>query len=146
MKKLFCVVLVMLMLAFCLSACSVNKNVSGALAGDSEAAAKVTEMMAALSENRTSDAAELMHPSKKENVDPAITQMYEYLAGRTANNIELININVQNSTGTEGKVRQEQTAYKVTLSDGAVIYSNVIYLSNNAGTGFTSFQLVLGVV
>jgi hypothetical protein len=60
--------------------------------------------------------------------------------------MELKNINVKASTGTSGKIRQEDVAYQVTLTDGAVIYLNVGYLSNRAGTGFTSFQLVLGVV
>ena len=47
---------------------------------------------------------------------------------------------------SDGKARQEQVAYQVTLTDGSVIYLNVVYLSNTAGAGFVSFQLVLGVV
>ena len=72
--------------------------------------------------------------------------MSNYLNGRKASSMELVNINITTSTGTSGKALQEQVAYKVTLNDGAVIYLNTVYLSNNAGSGFVSFQLVLGIV
>ena len=78
--------------------------------------------------------------------DDAISQMSDYIDGREVTSMELININVNTSTGTSGKSREEQVVYKVTLDDNDVIYLNVDYLSNNEGTGFTSFQLVLGVV
>ena len=55
-------------------------------------------------------------------------------------------IYVNNSIGTSGKAKKEETTYSVTLTDGDVVYLSVVYLSDNAGTGFSSFQLVLGVV
>ncbi len=146
MKKLVCLVLVMLALLSCLTACSFTQNLSGDLAGKAESTSKVEEMMAALAENRTSDAKALMHTQSAERSDAAIAQMSAYLDGREVSSMELKSINVNTSTGTSGKTRQEQVAYKVILTDGVVIYLNVVYLSNNAGTGFTSFQLVLGVV
>jgi hypothetical protein len=60
--------------------------------------------------------------------------------------MELRSIIVNTSAGTSGKSRQERVAYQVTLTDGAVIYLNVVYFSNNDGKGFSAFQLVLGVV
>ena len=60
--------------------------------------------------------------------------------------MEVTGITVNTSAGTSGNVRQERVNYQVTLTDGAVIYLNVAYLSNNQGTGFASFQIVLGVV
>lgn len=146
MKKLVCFVLVQLALLSCLTACNFTQNMSGAFAGEAESTSKVEEMMMALAENRASDAKTLMHPQVAEKTDAAIAQMSDYLVGREVSSMELRSIGVNTSTGTSGKTRQEQVAYQVTLADGAVIYINVVYLSNNAGTGFASFQLVLGVV
>lgn len=146
MKKLVCLVLVMLALLSCLTACSFTQNLSGDLAGKAESTSKVEEMLAALAENRASDAKALMHIQSADRSDTAIAQMIAYLDGRKVSSLELKNINVNTSTGTSGKARQERVAYQVTLTDDVVIYLNVVYLSNNAGTGFTAFQLVLGVV
>ena len=146
MKKVFCVSLVLAVLVGCLAACNVQSNMSGALAGAAEPTPKVEEMMQALAENRASDAKALLHPQKAEQAEAALTQLSAYLAGRKADALEQININIKTFSGASGKTRQEQVSYQVTLTDGAVIYLNVVYLSDNAGTGFSSFQLVLGVV
>lgn len=146
MKKLICLVSVLLILLSCLTACNFTQKMSGALAGEAECTPKVQEMMTALAENRTTDAKAMMHPQAAETSDAAIAQMRDYMTGREVSAMELKSININTSTGTSGKTRQEQAAYQVTLTDGAVIYLNAVYLSNNAGTGFASFQLVLGVV
>ena len=146
MKKLICFGLVLLALLGCLTACNFTQNMSGAIAGEAEATPKVEEMMAALADDNTSDAKALLHPQVAETSDNAIAQMSTYLAGRKVSAIELISINISTSTGTAGKTRQEQVGYQVTLTDGAVIFLNAVYLSDNQGTGFASFQLVLGVV
>ena len=146
MKKIICFGFVLLALLGCLTACNFTQNMSGAMIGEAEATPKVEEMMAALADNNTSDAKALLHPQAAETFDNAIAQMSAYLAGRKANAIELVNININTSTGTAGKTRQERVGYKVTLTDGAVIFLNAVYLSNNQGTGFASFQVVLGVV
>lgn len=146
MNKLFCVTLVLLALLGCLTACNFSQNLSGALAGKAESTAKVEEMMTALAEHRMSDAKALIHPQAAEKFDTAITQISTYLSGRKIRSMELTNINVNTSTGTSGKTRQEQVVYQITLNDGEVIYLNVVYLSNSVGSGFASFQLVLGMV
>ena len=146
MKRMICFALVLLVSLGCLTACNFTQNMSGAFAGEAEATPKVEEMMAALADDNTSDAKALMHPQVAETSDNAIAQMRDYLAGRKVSAMELININVNTSTGTAGTTRQERVGYKVTLNDGAVIYLNAVYLSNNQGAGFASFQLVLGVV
>ena len=146
MKKIICFGLVLLALFGCLTACNFTQNMSGAIAGKAEATPKVEEMMAALADDNTSDAKALLHPQVAETSDNAIAQMSTYLAGRKASAIELISININSSAGTAGKTRQEQVGYQVTLTDGAVIFLNAVYLSDNQGTGFASFQLVLGVV
>ena len=146
MKKFVCFSLVMLSMISCLTACNFTKNESGVLAGNATATPKVEEMMTALVNNDTADAKALMHPQSAKETDAAITQMSSYLSGRTVGSIELKSINVNTSTGTSGKVRQEQASYQVTLIDGEIIYLNVAYLSDNSGEGFISFQLVLGVI
>ena len=145
MKKRICLALALAVLLGCLTACSFTHS-SGTMAKDLEATPKVEEMMLALAEDRASDAKAMMHPQTAETVDNAISQMSGYLAGRKVSTMELTNITVNTSTGISGNTRQERAAYRATLSDGTVIYLNVVYLSNNAGTGFAAFQLVLGVV
>ena len=145
MKKWICFVLVLLVLGS-FTGCNVTQNMSGAIAGKAEATPKVEAMMAALSAANTADAKALLHPQVAESSDNAITQMSTYLAGRTVETMEVTGITVNTSTGTSGNTRQERVNYRVTLADGAVIFLNVLYLSNNQGTGFASFQIVLGVV
>lgn len=146
MKKLIYLSLVLLVLIGCLTACNFTQNMSGALADQAEATPNVKKMMTALAENSTADAKALMHPQVAETSGDAIAQMSAYLAGRKVSTMKLTNIAINTSTGTAGKVRQERIAYQVALTDGTVIYLNAVYLSDNQGTGFASFQLVLGVV
>ncbi len=146
MRKLLCFTFVFVIMASCLSGCNFNSNVSGDLAGDPIATPKVEQMMTALAENRISDAKALMHPEAGNKSNAAFSQMSNYLSGRIVKSLELKSINVNNSSGTSGKTRQEQTAYQATLSDGDVIYLSVVYLTSDSGSGFSSFQLVLGAV
>lgn len=146
MKRFLSVFFVLLLMIICLTSCNFTQNMSGALAGSAEATSKVEEVMKNLAEDGVSDSKSLMHPRIAEKSEAALTQICDYLDGREASSIEVKNINISTSTGTSGKVRQEQVVYQVTLDDGAVIYLNVDYLSDNEGTGFVSFQLVLGVV
>lgn len=146
MRKLISVALILQAVLSCLTACNFTQNLSGTLADEAEATSQVEKMMMALAQNRTSDAEKLMHPQASEKSGAAMAQMSDFLAGRTVVDMELRNINVKTSTGTSGKIRQEEAAYQVTLTDGTVIYLNVVYLSNPAGIGFTAFQLVLGIV
>lgn len=146
MKKIFSFVLVLIVLSSLLAGCSFVKNSSGSLLGEAESTPKVEEMMAALAEDRTSDALDLMHPQVSETAEDSIAQMSAYIAGREVSSLEQKTISVNTSTSTSGKTRQEQATFLVTLDDGDVIYLNVVYLTNKHGAGFSSFQLVLGVV
>ena len=129
-----------------LTSCTFSSNMSGLLAGEAEATPEVEEMMLAMAENRESDAKALMHPQATEEADAAIAQMSTYLDGRKVDSMELTGINVNTSTGSSGKTRQEQATYQVTLDDGVVIHLKVDYLSDDAGAGFSSFQVVIGLV
>ena len=145
MKKAIYLTLTLMLLG-CLTACGFNVNVNNAVNAKAESAPKVEEMMQALTENRLADAKVLMHPQVAEKSEAALAQVSDYLAGRNADSIEPINVSVKTSTGTSGKARQEQMVYQVALPDGVTVFLNVVYLSNDAGSGFASFQLVLGVV
>ena len=146
MKKRVCFALILILLLGSLTACNFTQNMAGVMAGEAECTPKVEEMVALLADNRVADAKALMHPQASGATDAAISQMSGYLAGRKASAMEVVSLNINTSTGTSGQTRQEQVGYKVNLNDGTVIYMNVVYLSNNAGQGFVSFQLVLGVV
>ncbi len=146
MKKLICFIFVLAVLLSSLTACNFTTNISGALESKAESPLYVEEMLVALAENRSADAKNLLHPHLTEKSDESISQMIDYMSGCEIISMEMNSINISTSTGTSGKSRQEQVTYKVTLTDGAVIYINTTYLSDNAGTGFTSFQLVLGVI
>lgn len=146
MKKLVCFVLTLVALLCCLTACNLGENMADAIADKAEATPKAEEMVTALAEGNTQKARSLLHTRVTETSDAAIAQMVSFLAGRKANATELISVNISTSAGTSGTARQEKLGYKITLSDDTVIYLNAVYLSDNEGTGFTSFQLVLGVV
>ena len=146
MKKTVCCLLILLSVLSCLMACNFTTNVSGNLAGEAESFSNVEEMMAALAEDSTSDAKQMMHPKSAENSDAAIIQMSTYLAGREAVSIQQVSIDVKTTNGASGKTKKERATYTATLSDGDIIYLSVTYLSDSDGDGFTSFQLVLGVI
>lgn len=146
MKKIICVVLSMLTLLCCLTACNFTQNMSGALAGEAEATPKAEKMMAALAKNSTDEAKALLHAKASGFLDTGITQMSDYLDGREVSSMSLISINVNTTKGAAGTSRQERVGYTATLSDGTIIYINAVYLSDQTDAGFLSFQIVLGIV
>ena len=146
MKKFICFSLVMILILTVLTSCNFTQTLTGAAANNAQSTPKVEAMMSALAEDRMSDAEALMHPEVKEKSDSGISQIKLYLNGRETSGMTLQSINVTNSVGTSGKARQEQVAFKTILSDGEIVYINAFYLSNNAGEGFISFQMVLGVI
>ena len=146
MKKTVCTILLCLTLVICLTACNFTTNVSGKLAGEVEASQNVETMMIALAQKNTANAKNMIHPNYVDNSEDAIVQISTYLSGREVVSVQQLSIDVKTSTGLSGKARQETVTYTATLTDGEVIYLNVVHLSDNAGEGFTSFQLVLGLI
>ncbi|MBE6669355.1 MAG: hypothetical protein E7601_04030 [Ruminococcaceae bacterium] len=146
MKKAICLTLVILSIASCLTACSFTSNIMNVQKDKAESTPKVEEMMSAMAEKSVSDATSLLHPEAKEKADDAIEQIVSYVNGRSVSSMELININVSSSTSTSGKMRKEQAVYQVAMDDGEIFYLNTVYVTNNDGDGFISFQLVLGIV
>ena len=145
MKKAICLTLVILSIASCLTACSFTSNIMNVQKDKAESTPKVEEMMSAMTEKSVSDATSLLHPEAKEKADDAIEQIVSYVNGRSVSSMELININVSSSTSTSGKMRKEQAVYQVAMDDGEIFYLNTVYVTNNDGDGFISFQLVLGI-
>ena len=146
MKKALCITCIILVLIGCLSSCSFTHNASGSIAGEAESATQFGEMLTALTEKRIANAEAFLHPQMPETSKYGIEQISAYFAGRKAISVSQVNINVKSSVGTSGKVRQEQVTYQVSLSGGESVYLSTVYLTNNSGEGFISFQLVLGVI
>ena len=146
MKKAICLTLVILSIASCLTGCSFTSNIMNVQKDKAESTPKVEEMMSAMTEKSVSDATSLLHPEANENADDAIEQIVSYVNGRSVSSMELMNINVSSSTSTSGKMRKEQAVYQVAMDDGEIFYLNTVYVTNNDGDGFISFQLVLGIV
>ena len=145
MKKILCLTLALLAMIACLTSCNFNFTGSG-LTTETETTAKVEAMMTALATSKKSDALALIHANATEKADGSIDQMIEFIDGRRVSSMELTGINVTSSVGSNGNMRQEQVSYRVALSDGSTIYLTAVYLSNNLGEGFVSFQIVLGMI
>jgi len=116
-----------------------------------EAKQQVTDMLEALANKDLEAALALMHPDvladaeKKADVTEKLQQMMNFLNGRKSLAEEQQNLNVRSGNGTSGAYKQENAAFKITLEDETV-YVAVLYLTQNGSSGFTSYQLVLGVV
>ena len=78
------------------------------MADGRESTLKAEELLLALSENRPADAKELMHQEVAEKLETALAQISTYLAGRTVSDMEALNVNIKTTTGTGGKITQEQ--------------------------------------
>ena len=145
MKKFICIAVLSPILLFCLTACHFMQTTPKDIAKQVEATPMAEEMLTALAENRIPDAQALLHPQIKEPSETAFNQMSEYLDGRTIHAMELKDYSIQSSAGTSGKSRLERLVYWIELSDGTEIHVYTTYLSDLNGTGFTAFQLALGL-
>lgn len=143
MKKSVSLILVLVLMLGCFASCDLAENFADAVEGKAEATPKVEEMMVAIAEDNMSDAKALLHPQIADDSDDALNRLVEFIDGRKTESIEVTSISINTSAGTGGKSRQEQVSYDVELDDGEVITVSVVYLSDNQGDGFTSFQVVL---
>ena len=143
MKKKICLVLIIISVIGCLTACNFTLNNAK---DEAESTPFVEEMLAALTSDNISEAEALLHPAANDSAREALNQMIAYLNGKKISSTELINVNFTSSVGTAGKVHQEQVNYRLKLDNVETVYINAVYLSNDDGTGFVSFQLVLGLV
>ncbi len=146
MKRRICFVALLMALICILTACNFNSNmVDSSGKAEMQSEKKVQEMMTALANKDKDTAIALMHEEVAAKSEAAVQQLSEFLAGRKVTKLERTSLQVQTSSGTGGKVRQEQAAFRAELEDGVVVYLSVTHVSSNGKEGFYTFQIVLGV-
>ena len=152
MKKIVCIALAVMCLL--MAGCNFNTNFSdgGINLAQMEAKPQLEQMLNALAAKDMDAALALMHPSvvdnaqKKENVKAMLQQMMNFVDGRTFQALSQQSLNVKNSVGTAGSVKQETATFRVTFGTAEVCYLTVTSVTQAGKTGFVSYQLVLGVV
>ena len=137
MKRLFSLILALAMLSCCFVGC----DLSDMMGDNSELLQKVEAMLTALSEGRADDAEAMMHPDKGDCTNE-IAQMIAFIDGRTVTAMVVEGYSVSTNVTEDGNVRQEQSTYKLTLSDDTSVRINATYLTSNSGEGFYSFEFV----
>lgn len=145
MKKIVCVILVVVLSLSVLTACNFTTNASNGF-GQMQEQEKVDSMLSALSSGDASAAKALLHPDVSAEKAQTLVQLQEYLNGRKVTELKRLSWNVSTSAGLGGTTRQEQATFQATLDDGTVIYLSVCYVTEDQSQGFTAFQFVLGVV
>ena len=145
MKKIICIVLVMVLTLSVMTACNFTTNVSNS-AGQMQEMEKLESMLVALSSGDMVAAKALLYPDVASTQSDALEQLQEYLNGRKVTDLNQLNWNVSTSTGLGGKTRQESASFQATLDDGTVFYLSVCYVTENQAQGFSSFQFILGIV
>ena len=147
MKKLLCVCVCVIMLLSCLTACNFHSNLNDSTGITKfDAHPQIEKMLAALTAGDTDAALALMHPDVREQADYAVAQTSEYLQGRSVVSLETVNRSVYTSKGSAGNIRQESGTLRVTMDQAETVAISVVYLTSDAGEGFSSFQVVLGAM
>ena len=151
MRKLGILLLTM-MLILPLTGCNFNTSFNDSLGvKEMEAKQHVADMLEAMTQKDMEAVLALMYPDlledeiKKLPVIDQLQQIMDYVDGRKVLSFEQLSVNVKNSSGTAGKVKQEQAVFKVMLAEETV-YVSVTYLTQNGKSGFISYQMILGVV
>ena len=140
MKKVMCLLLVIVTVASVMTGCHLNLSSSG-ITGEAEPI--VSQMLTALSENDMETAASLLHPDAD---DAGLSDIAAYLNGRTVTKFIQNGISVRaQMAGTGGKMRTEEGSMTLTLSDGKQIGLTYVYYTNSEGSGFTAFRMSIGV-
>lgn len=138
---------VFLILAMLLGLCGCgNFNVRSNGIGKSEHKEQAQQLLDALSDGDVQTAVAMMHPDIRTEANVGLRQIMVYLDGRKVVAMEQMRINKQSSATLEGKASLEQAGFDLELDDGTVCSISVAYLEDTAGEGFSSVQLILGVV
>ena len=142
MKRFFSWLLLFAILLTSLSSCAFLTDTMD----EEESFIEAEQMLLALSEKRTEDALALMHPdAPAENLERFIVQMADYLNGRAVLEMQVSGVSINYSAGTDGKAKEEQILYEVTLDDTSLIYVDTTYLIEEDAKGFTAFTIIFGV-
>jgi hypothetical protein len=59
--------------------------------------------------------------------------------------MQVSGVSMNYSAGTDGKAKEEQILYEVTLDDTSLIYVDTTYLIEEDAKGFTAFAIIFGV-
>ena len=146
MKKLLCLLLLPALL-LTLTACNFSTNFHDNLGvTEAQCTDQVEQLLQALTEDDLAAALETMHPGTADWAESGLEQLRDYLAGRKVLKLNLQGVSRNTSSGSSGKVEQEQAAFQAVLADGTVCYISAVYRTDKDGAGFVSFQLILGVV
>ena len=151
MKKITALLLITVLI-LPLAGCNFNSSISDSGGNlEMEAKQQVADMLEAMTQKDMEAVLALMYPDlledeiKKLPVIDQLQQIMDYVDGRKVLSFEQLSVNVKNSSGTAGKVKQEQAVFKVMLAEETV-YVSVTYLTQNGKSGFISYQMILGVV
>ena len=88
----------------------------------------------------------MMHPDTQAVANAGLRQIMSYLDGRKVVSMEQMRIHKQSSSTLEGNSSLEQAGFDLKLDDGTLCSVSMAYLEDPAGKGFSSVQLILGVV
>ena len=150
--KIITALLLITVLILPLAGCNFNSSISDSGGNlEMEAKQQVADMLEAMTQKDMEAVLALMYPDlledeiKKLPVIDQLQQIMDYVDGRKVLSFEQLSVNVKNSSGTAGKVKQEQAVFKVMLAEETV-YVSVTYLTQNGKSGFISYQMILGVV
>ena len=136
-----------LMLVACLlfSACNFTTNMSNNTPfAKMSHQAEVEALLTYLSAGDMGKAAEMMHDDKTDT--PGLEQISKYFAGRRVSQLDTQSVNAHTVRGSNGTEETEKATFQATLEDGETVYLSVVFFKNAKDQGFTSFQLVLGVI
>ena len=147
MKKVLCAWIGVVLLLSSLTGCNfhtTSNDSTGKTAADS--LPQVEKMLSILGAGDVEQALQMLHPDVRESANHAMEQNSAYMQGRRVTSVETLSCSVYTSKGTAGDIRQEQASFKVTFGDGEIVAVSAVYYTDKAGTGFSTFQIILGAI
>ena len=132
MKKLICMILVVLLSVSLLTACDGVSTVSE-LRAQRQMAKRVERMLTELSVENTEAAKAMLLADIAEDRMPRLIKLQEYLAGRKIVDLEQSLWTL--TTTSDGAYYQENADYKVQLKDGAAFFLSVRYIETEQNQG-----------
>ena len=137
-------VFLIIIMLFSLTGCTFYNSSRGI--GKSEYTDQTRQLLDALSQGDLDSAIKLMHPNVlPEEARSGLAQVADYLDGRNVVSMEQMSINTQRNSSPAGSAKLEQAAFDLKLDDGTRCSVSMAYMTNSAGEGYTSVQLILGV-
>ena len=141
MRKIACILIAAMLLS--MTGCWMNSQ----WIGTSNYTEQTQKMLDALSAGDMDSAMKMMHPSVTPvNARPGLAQIVDYLDGRKVVSMEQMRISTQKTSSLTGSAAMEQAGFDLVLDDGTLCSVSMAYLKDPEGEGFSSVQLILGVV